>query len=91
MHRVDRACDLDYLGRGRLRIGVRAGLGEFQLSCAFFVHAVLPVRQPVGEDLSLHLCNRGEAIMSKDRMFETGFITLSVISIAVLVWAIFSI
>jgi hypothetical protein len=29
--------------------------------------------------------------MSKDRMFETGFITLSVISIAVLVWAIFSI
>jgi hypothetical protein len=29
--------------------------------------------------------------MSKDRMFETGLITLSIISGVVLVWAIFSI
>ena len=33
----------------------------------------------------------GETIMFKDRIFETGFITLSVISSAVVVWLIFSI
>ena len=33
----------------------------------------------------------GEAIMFWDRMFETGLITLTVISSAVLVWAILSI
>jgi hypothetical protein len=50
----------------------------------------LPMRlnpKPGGGDLSLQL----GLIMSKDRIFETGLITLGVISTALAVWVIFSI
>lgn len=43
--------------------------------------------KPGGGDLSLQL----GLIMSKDRIFETGLITLGVISTALAVWVIFSI